>query len=72
MSPLESISSTRKEATMLILSRNIGQTIRIGADIVVTIIDVKGNQVRVGVNAPKDVEVHRKEVYERIKQDGER
>jgi carbon storage regulator len=52
---------------MLILSRRIGEIIRIGPDVVVTVLGVNGNQVRLGVNAPKDVAVHREEVFERIK-----
>jgi carbon storage regulator len=52
---------------MLILSRRIGEIIRIGPDIVVTILGVNGNQVRFGIDAPKDVAVHREEVFERIK-----
>ncbi len=51
---------------MLILTRKIGETIRIGEDVVVAVLGVKGNQVRVGVDAPRDVEVHREEIYERI------
>jgi carbon storage regulator len=52
---------------MLILSRRIGEIIRIGPDIVVTVLGVNGNQVRLGVDASKDVAVHREEVFERIK-----
>ena len=52
---------------MLILTRRIGETVMIGNDITVTILDVKGNHVRVGFNAPKTVAVHRAEIYERIK-----
>lgn len=52
---------------MLILTRHIGTTINIGDDITVTVLGVKGGQVRLGVNAPRDVEVHREEIYERIK-----
>ena len=51
---------------MLILTRRIGETVMIGADISCTVLGVKGNQVRLGVNAPKDVAVHREEVYVRI------
>lgn len=54
---------------MLILTRRVGENITIGDDIVVTILGVKGNQVRVGINAPRDVEVHRDEVYERIQRE---
>lgn len=52
--------------TMLILTRRTGETIMIGNDCTVTVLGVKGNQVRVGVNAPKEVPVHREEIYERI------
>lgn len=51
---------------MLILSRRIGETLMIGDEITVTVLGVKGNQVRIGVNAPKNVAVHRDEVYQRI------
>ena len=52
---------------MLILTRRVGESVMIDNDITVTILGVKGNQVRVGVNAPKEVAVHREEIYERIK-----
>jgi carbon storage regulator len=54
---------------MLILTRRVGETVMIGNDVTVTVLGVKGNQVRVGVNAPKDVAVHREEIYERIKRE---
>ena len=58
---------------MLILTRRVGETVMIGNEITVTVLGVKGNQVRIGVNAPKDVAVHREEIYDRIKreEDGE-
>ena len=51
---------------MLILTRRVGETVMIGDDVSVTVLGVKGNQVRIGVNAPKDVAVHREEIFERI------
>jgi carbon storage regulator len=51
---------------MLILTRRVGETVMIGKDITCTVLGVKGNQVRLGINAPKDVAVHREEVYVRI------
>jgi carbon storage regulator len=51
---------------MLILTRRIGEILNIGDDIEVTALSVKGNQVRLGINAPKDVPVHREEIYEQI------
>jgi carbon storage regulator len=54
---------------MLILTRRVGETLKIGADVDVTVLGVKGNQVRVGINAPKNVAVHREEVFERIQRE---
>jgi carbon storage regulator len=56
---------------MLILTRRVGETVMIGNEVTVTVLGVKGNQVRIGVNAPKDVAVHREEIYERIKREEE-
>ena len=52
---------------MLILTRRVGETVMIGDNVTVAIVGVKGSQVRIGINAPKDVTVHRKEIYERIR-----
>jgi len=54
---------------MLILTRRVGETIMIGDEVTVTVLGVKGNQVRVGINAPKTVAVHREEIFERIKRE---
>jgi len=56
---------------MLILTRRIGETLNIGDEVRVTVLGVKGNQVRIGVTAPKDVPVHREEIYDRIKKEEE-
>ena len=56
-------------ALLLILTRRVGETLMIGDEVTVTVLGVKGNQVRIGVNAPKDVSVHREEIYERIKKE---
>ena len=56
---------------MLILTRRVGEMLMIGDDISVTVLGVKGNQVRIGVEAPDDVQVHREEIYERIRKERE-
>ncbi len=53
---------------MLILTRRVGESLMVGDDITITVLGVKGNQVRIGVNAPKDVAVHREEIYNRIQE----
>ena len=56
---------------MLILTRRVGETLMIGDEVTVTVLGVKGNQVRLGVNAPRTVAVHREEIYERIRREHE-
>tara|TARA_Y100001970_G_scaffold104695_1_gene131064 strand:- start:548 stop:730 length:183 start_codon:yes stop_codon:yes gene_type:complete len=56
---------------MLILTRKSGESLVIGEDISVTVLGVKGNQVRIGINAPKDISVHREEVFDKIKDKSE-
>lgn len=54
---------------MLILTRRIGESLTIGEDIKITLLGIKGNQVRIGIDAPRDVEVHREEIYDKIKRE---
>lgn len=54
---------------MLILTRRVGESLMVGDDVTITVLGVKGNQVRIGVNAPKEVSVHREEIYQRIQKE---
>jgi carbon storage regulator len=54
---------------MLILTRRVGETVIVGNDVTVTIVGVKGNQIRIGISAPKNVPIHREEIYERIRRE---
>jgi carbon storage regulator len=70
--PAITTAHTATEDVMLILTRRLRETVTIGHDVTVTILGINGNQVRVGINAPKTIPVHREEVFERIKREGQR
>lgn len=63
------VASVVKGGGMLILTRRVGETLMIGDDVTVTVLGVKGNQVRIGINAPKDLAVHREEIFQRIRRE---
>src|SRR6476659_9704033 len=69
MTVIETGPLPRKEPSMLVLSRQRDETIMIGDDIEVTVVDIRGDKVRLGINAPKEISVHRKEVYEAIRRE---
>jgi carbon storage regulator len=60
------------EGTMLLLTRKLGENIRIGDDVKITIVEVKGNHVKLGIDAPPSIKVHREEIYERIQEENRR
>ena len=67
MRGLISYDVNSKEKVMLILTRRVGESLIIGDDVIVNVLGVKGNQVRIGVDAPKKISVHREEIYDRIR-----
>jgi carbon storage regulator len=66
LDPSERANAGKKGDDMLILTRRVGETLMVGDEVSITVLGVKGNQVRIGVNAPKHIAVHREEIYQRI------
>jgi carbon storage regulator len=60
------MTQAMEAVSMLILTRKVNESLRVGDDVIVTVLGIKSGQIRIGINAPRDIEVHRQEVYERI------
>ena len=60
------MTQAMEAVSMLILTRKVNESLRVGDDVTITVLGIKGGQIRIGINAPRDIEVHRQEVYEKI------